>query len=792
MSGILYAQKSKVLEVPRAMKPTHLFLTRNLRKQDSAQFTSIPIKERKSKSHFYGVRTDSHLMWEEIGSRLPSQCCHWISRQTSTAVIESGSSSREKKEFLENPELEIRRGEVGHVTLPGIFVCPDLRELTSESNYEKSKTVPGDNAIEYISTKSAGFIVGPDQCGKSAMAKMIALHLKAQGNLPILASATKIPVRAESFKPAVADMVSEHYGACSPEQFFAAPLADKALLIDDYQFLHPDLKRDHAIFEIASRFFGRVIVLCHDTELTPYELGKLSLRVNPRINVFSVPPLTYQRRSVLIDKWLSLSDSHGKNIVEDQRLEVECHRLVNAVVNNYMQPFPPYVLSILQSIESGRDVDLSASTHGHLYEVFIKAALAKRSTLTNYNVISTFLATLAIASFEEEKHTFGDQFIEQCYERFKSETDLTRDLEKMKKDLLNLRLLSRTDGEYRFREKYIYYYFVAFYLKDRIHVTRCRELIVECANKAWNQDYANVLLFLAHLSKDNFIVETILKVARCTFSSIEPPTLQGDLNFLGASYLESVALDDKDESSKETRLNALEEAAGEAILPHTPYALKRDATPQEVGLIGELSAALKTLQVLGQVLKNFPANFDPARKVEIVNECILLGLRTLGKYFDFAERGKVEIIKEFADLVRQKSPGILDASAKEYALATVANLCHLSTFGVVKRTSIAIGSSDLTNTYSKVFTGELSPAKALVKISLELDHAGHFPEESILGLAKDWTGNRFAKRVLRTLVLRHFRLFHLNFSVRQRVGEKLEISYKNTTALPVRDKLIPE
>ena len=94
----------------------------------------------------------------------------------------------------------------------------------------------------------------------------------------------------------------------------------------------------------------------------------------------------------------------GADPETDQRKESECHQMVNTIVGqNYIQPFAPYILAVLQSIESGREVDLTASTHGHLYEVFIKTALARRRTQTNYNVLTAFVATLAIEAFEHEQ-----------------------------------------------------------------------------------------------------------------------------------------------------------------------------------------------------------------------------------------------------------------------------------------------------------------------------------------------------------------------------------------------------
>ena len=68
---------------------------------------------------------------------------------------------------------------------------------------------------------------------------------------------------------------------------------------------------------------------------------------------------------------------------------------------------------------------------------------------------------------------------------------------------------------------------------------------------------ASILLFLTHLSKDPFIVETILKHASAIFSSFPVATFQGDVEFLKdlAKDVDKIVLHDKDFSEiKEERL----------------------------------------------------------------------------------------------------------------------------------------------------------------------------------------------------------------------------------------------
>ena len=689
--------------------------------------------------------------------------------------------TREFEQFLSDPEVDLARADNTEVRLQDIFTCPDLRELRADTNYERGRTVNGSSALSELMNSEAVFLIGPDTCGKTAIAKMLTLQLKAEGLLPILLSGSDIPANPERLKAVISKNVESQYGKNLSERYLNVPLDEKALVVDDYHFITSRLRKKHQLLDIAKRFASRVFILSHDTELGLSDYGMFILRPGPKIRVVNIPPFTFERRASLIEKWLALSPTFGADPESDQRKESECHKMVNTIVGqNYIQPFAPYILAVLQSIESGREVDLAASTHGHLYEVFIKTALARRRTQTNYNVLTAYVATLAIEAFEHERDTFGKDFLRQAHGRFEKETDLSCDVDLVAKELLEVRLLTLRHGEYAFRERYIYYYFVAYYLKDGLAEEKAKQIVRECASKAWVQDYANVLLFLAHLSKDRFIVDTIMDVAKATFPNIEPARLEGELSVLLEPEIHPLELRDEKESDKRARVEEQKQVADETQLAHLAYPLRRDATIEEIGLVGQLSAALKTLQILGQLLKNFPANFDPAQKVDMVNECIDLGLRSLGHYFKFAEDGKAELLTGFAAIIKARLAGIDDVEARSKAGVVIGNLCHLASFGIIKRVSYAIGSIELAKTYQKVFSVEQTPARALIGLSMQLDIMGDFPEQAIIAFSKKRSHNFFAIRVLRNLVVRHFRLFHRNFKLRQRIGEKIGISYGAT------------
>src|SRR5205085_9138484 len=124
----------------------------------------------------------------------------------------------------------------------------------------------------------------------------------------------------------------------------------------------------------------------------------------------------------------------------------------------------------------------------------------------------------------------------------------------------------------------------------------------------------NTLLFLSHLSKDRRILETLLAAADAQYKDTSGVTLGKDVEFLnkldgkvGKLKLPSKSL----EETRKATLARLDAEREEQIAFETS---RRADIENEATFLGRLNGALKTIQILGQFLKNFPADLDRAEK----------------------------------------------------------------------------------------------------------------------------------------------------------------------------------
>jgi len=700
--------------------------------------------------------------------------------------------TNEFEQYINSTNLLLTHSGKSNISLSDIFVYPDVRELTPESEYKKSRLITGKNLINDLRKKPIAFVIGADQSGKTGLAKTVLKDLVNLGDVPIMIDGAKLPPQSSKYRSLVNELCSEQYGIASDTRLANTPLEKKVIIVDNYHYSPKAARREHRILEMLNTLCSRIIVFCKDSALSPADLATFAIDSRFSISVINTLPFAKDAQRELVHKWLMLDSELALSPEKFAQREVASLQMIGGMVGNgHIQSYPPYLIAILQSAEAGNPVDVTASTHGHLYEAFITAALSRRRSLTNHSILTSFTSFLAYAAFEDDLSDFGEDFIIQTHKKWQEATDSNRSLSKLRNELINLRFLTEVEGHYKFSEKFIYYYFSALYIKDHLESESCRNTLKECVLKIWVEDYANILLFLAHLSKDSFVVKELVNTANAAFDEFQPADLKGQILFSEQPEITHKG-NCPDWIDNQTRDDDLDQLAHENQLQKMPVVLDRTSQKADLDFIGQICANLKIVQILGQFVKNYPASFDPDQKKEIVEGCVALGLRTLGGYLTIVDKEKKEVLSEFASIISGKKTNISKAEADQSAKVALTNLCLISSFGVIKRISYAIGSPELENTYKRVFSdNEEAPSRELVSLSVKLDHAGAFPEQIIKNSHQKWdSSDPFANLILRALVSRHFRIFDVPRVTRQSVGSHLNLSQNTIFPRSNREKLM--
>jgi hypothetical protein len=108
---------------------------------------------------------------------------------------------------------------------------------------------------------------------------------------------------------------------------------------------------------------------------------------------------------------------------------------------------------------------------------------------------------------------------------------------------------------------------------------------------------------------------------------------------------------------------------------------------------------------------------------------------------------------------------------REASVATIVRLTEFAIFGMIKKLSLAVGVTDLKETYAHVrqSMGEERIPVRLIDVSIKLDHFGRIPETDVEDLEHLLRSNITAYTVLRLLVVEFLHLFPCNYKTEQRM-----------------------
>jgi hypothetical protein len=191
--------------------------------------------------------------------------------------------------------------------------------------------------------------------------------------------------------------------------------------------------------------------------------------------------------------------------------------------------------------------------------------------------------------------------------------------------------------------------------------------------------------------------------------------------------------------------------------------------------VRELIGGLKTMQILGQVLKNFPGQLEGPLKERIATECYLLGFRALGRVMRHLREGQRDLVQDAVRAIQARRPTDDAEKVLRAANNVVYGLGLLCSYGVIKRISAAVGSPELERTYEKVSQALDSNATRLVNTSIRLDLA-QFPVGDIVRFSERIKGEPLSLGVLRWLVLSHVNLHPVKLAARQKVFDAVDIA----------------
>ncbi len=689
----------------------------------------------------------------------------------------SNALTDEMERILKDPGAQLTH-RAKTLCLDDIFITPNLRRYVRIKKEEgmQRDIIESDFVINRVFEERHVYFSGPSQCGKTALAKILYKHALERKMMPLLIHGSKLKKHDPNhIDKLIKSEIASQYKLPSIDAFLQLPKDCKVAIVDDFTDSPLNRQARSEVCSMLEEKFEYIFLLGGDlTQIEELILDKNASQWLASFTFYEIMEFGYLLRERLIEKWLLIGCEHTMECEQFTYEVSQAERLINTVLGKNLVPaYPIFILVLLQQLEAHTSIDTRSGAYGYFYDAMITSALNRTSSShDDIDTKYTYLAELAWQLFQNKTRELDADEFASFNNNHWSKYRLSSNVETFLAELHSAQMLLSFEGSVRFNYRYLYYYFVARFMRDNLSIPDVQKGVGEIVQNLHREDCANVIIFLTYLSKDKGIITKVLEASKAIFPDITPCDLDSHVEFLNRlqEMAPEILLSEGDAVDNRKEILRHMDKLSEAEKPDaTEHEAQSEEEKKQVADLLKVNRALKSLQIMGQILRNFSGSLQGDMKAELAKECFSIGLRTLNMMYKALElnlEGNLSFLAERLCKKLEKVPEEdRERVAKEFLFFITEMLC----FVMMKRVSIAVGSEKLIPTYDDVRRVYDNRATEFIQMLIRLDHCKTFPEKKVKELKEKSVKNIFAETLLRLMVADHFYLFPRPQQVRQRV-----------------------
>lgn len=728
--------------------------------------------------------------WDESIYRPSNECNEWKKFSRNKYI--------EKNSFHLSSDFSSRINDIGakldhpykdNLILDDIYIYPNLKVISTEEKKEDSSAiVDSKNVYNFIIENKKILITGESNSGKTSLARILIKKFLNDNIVGVLVDAFEIR------KPSVSELgkiiikkFDEQYSQNLQEEFKQLPKNRKAIIIDDFHNINLNSTGRNTLIELLYELFDIVVIFASDSFRIEHLINK-SISID-LMNITNCVLLDfgYYLRSQIIRKWYTIGREFTASEMEINHKCICVEKIIdNLVGRNLLPSYPIYILLILQQLETANNLNTNLSSYGYLYQMLInKSLISINSNSSIIDINDTYLTELAYYVFKKTKMLFDEEDIKKVTNYYNMEYSQNVSYPNIIANFIKAKILDGNLQECRFKYKYIYYYYVAKYLTNNIERSEIKDHIMLMSKKLYNEEYANIMIFLCHLTKNPYVIEELVLNAMLIYEKYSPYDFDNHLPFIKSiSKLSVIKLPSGNvESNRETYLRQKDRIKDES---KDSDDIDLDNEDDEISDLLLINRAFKTIQILGQILKNYPGSIPGRTRYDVALECELLAMRTLNVLLTLTNDNFEGLVDSLVKIHQEKE---LDSNRKEQireqAKAFILKIIEIVALGMVRKVADSIANQELNETYREILEKNKQTSFYLINISTKMNSLNIFPISEIIFLAEKLKEekNLFSFTILRRLVTQYFYLHHCDYNKKQKVCDKLDIFYKNTMVM---------
>ncbi len=693
------------------------------------------------------------------------------------------------------------------ISLLDLFVYPDLRMDDAKGTTE---TVRGANALALFSSCGVVILQGGTFSGKTALCQALYLDLNTvHGRIPILIDGSALDnLDVDKFKREVLRSFKNQYSDPDIDAFVQLEAINRVVIIDNWHLATLSQDQRDSIYEFLSVFAGSSILMVDELfrlrqiVSTARALGTPGLI--PSVREAEIVGLSHVSRGRLINKWFRLRKTGQANDLDYSNAAKASEEDISKLLgNDNLPPYAFFVLCMLQAQESKKLESVARGSFGHYHEVLVTTALDKiRSQEPQLDRKFAFCSEVAFYMWKNDLEVVTRGEIDKLVAQYLEKHLLSLQTDKILADLTEARVISNSEGNYRFTFNQFYFYFVARYIKEHFDgedgeaLKQSVDAMVDNISSSQNSIIVMFLIFFAN-DRQN-IIRRLVHNASLIYHDISPAKLEDDAEpfIKRRDYLlpPPIEIDPDLALNREEELVRRDEAALAAsekvINTYEVYGYSEDLPD-----IKKMHLAERNIEALGQVIRNFSTTLPADLKISVLTTTYNLGLRTMANTLtDVAQHlGRVAdstTADGYSWVVAEHKTTITEFRQNlEKFLLIMGKLVSLH---YCKKISASVGVSDNELAYERAM-GALpkSAAIKLIDITIQMEHSRVFPESKIKLLLNEFGSNAFAVAMLKFIVAMHLLVYKVGDETRKRMAKLVDLDPKKleTASVQLRKEL---
>lgn len=676
------------------------------------------------------------------------------------------------------------------LTLADLYVPPDMQETVGGAEH---KRILSTSVLEDASRIEGGVLLtGEEKVGATSILFTLFRTFHDRGLVPLYVRGADIKGFGErEVDSALRKSVVEQYGSECVERFEQTSNTKKILLLDDFDDgpVKSAVHRARLLAMVASRFPRFVVtaneVFDFDGSIRPHAEDSLK-----DLRDFQVLPMGYSLRARLVRKWFLRTAADGT--LDEDALLARCdqaERFLDAVRGRNIVPsLPLYLLTLLQSFDAGTSGGFEESGLGEYYDFLVKEGLRLAGVpKQNWGSMIEYCSHLAWQLHATEHKEISLDDLRMFNDKFSKEQHRV-DFDSRVRDLFRARVLFQNGQYVRFRYHYIYYFLKGRFLASQLTDLATQAYIRECCAHLYVRENANTILFLAHHAfKDSMFLDCIVHAVTAPFQLCKPIEFNGVdtapvAQFIG--NLPKLAYNGEQPEKMRDAANHAKDAIddGDDGLSED----KQDS--EELDFLSQLIALFKTIEILGQILKNQVASVPRAKRVELLEMLMRGPLRALTAYFDLFMSHQDAAVLEIAALLEERNPKTDKDGRHELAKRFLSHFLQLVSHGFIAKAISSISSDTLLEDIDAASKKLDTPAARLISLGVRLDGPGKLPRAELSKAMAETKSDFMGARVLQFVTLRRLYMFRTSAQDQQWLASKDLLDIKAQQAVDFRTR----